>query len=97
MTWIVIALLLLVPVVSLSEALEEQQSDLVTGTLEELDLEHFKGKIRTDLNKPIFFQIVKPELFQNLKVGERVTVQLDEEGRAIKAIEVPAPELAPAS
>lgn len=69
--------------------------DIVTGVLEEIDLKQLKGKIRTDLGKPVFFEIVKPELFQRIKVGERVTVQIDERGRAIKLIEVPAPELQP--
>jgi hypothetical protein len=71
------------------------QADIVTGVLEEVDLKQLKGKIRTDLGKPIFFKIVKPELFQRIHPGDRVTVQLDERGRAIKLIEVPAPELQP--
>jgi len=72
-----------------------EPADIVTGVLEEIDLKQLKGKLRTDLGKPIFFKIVKPELFQRIKPGERVTVQLDERGRAIKLIEVPAPELQP--
>ena len=70
-------------------------ADMVTGVLEEIDLKQLKGRIRTDLGKPVFFEIVKPELFQRIKTGERVTVQLDERGRAIKLIEVPVPELQP--
>jgi hypothetical protein len=70
-------------------------ADIVTGVLEEIDLKQLKGKIRNDLGKPIFFKIVKPELFQQIHPGERVTVQLDERGRAIKLIAVPAPELQP--
>ena len=74
---------------------ETGPADIVTGVLEEIDLKQLKGKIRTDLGKPIFFKIVKPELFERIKPGDRVTVQLDERGRAVKLIEVPAPELQP--
>lgn len=69
------------------------QPDVVTGVLEELDLTSSKGKIRTDLGKPIFFEVAKPELFQGLTVGERITIQVDDQGRAIKVMDVPAPEL----
>jgi hypothetical protein len=72
---------------------EADQVHIVTGVLEELDLDKAKGKIRTDLGKPIFFQVVKPELFKQLVVGERITVQLDHQGRAIKVMDVAAPEL----
>jgi hypothetical protein len=69
------------------------QPDVVTGVLEELDLTSSKGKIRTDLGKPLFFEVVKPELFKGLTVGERITIQVDDQGRAIKVMEVTAPEL----
>lgn len=73
----------------------EERHDLVTGILEELDLKNAKGRLRTDLGKPIFFEIVKPELLKGVRIGERVTIQLDDEGRAVKIIEVAAPELPP--
>jgi hypothetical protein len=48
------------------------------------------------LGKPIFFEITKPELFAGISIGQRVTVQLDDQGRAVKAIESPAiPEVPP--
>jgi hypothetical protein len=65
----------------------------VTGVLDQLDLVQGKGRITTDLGKPIFFEVVKPELFQPLTVGQRITVELDAEGRAVKVIAVPPPEL----
>lgn len=67
--------------------------DIVTGILEELDLTTLKGKIRTDLGKPIFFEVPKPELFKELTVGERITIQMDDQGKAVKVIDVAAPEL----
>lgn len=71
----------------------EQSGMIVTGTLQELDLTRMKGMLKTDLGKPIFFQVVKPHLFEGLSVGEKVSIQLDREGRAIKVIEMPVPEL----
>ncbi|HEX5545159.1 MAG TPA: hypothetical protein VFX10_06635 [Nitrospira sp.] len=72
---------------------QEQHRNTVTGVLERLDLNQGKGELRTDLGKPIFFEVVQPELFQRLTVGERVTIELDAAGRAVKVIAVPAPEL----
>jgi len=69
-------------------ALETPQAQLrVTGTLTMLDTSAGKGMLMTDLEKPIFFRLEKPELFERLSIGDRVTVQLDEEGRAVKVIE----------
>jgi hypothetical protein len=66
----------------------------VTGVLERLDLSANKGLIKTATGKPVFFEIVKPELFKDMTVGQRVTLQLDEHGRAVKAIEMQSiPEL----
>jgi hypothetical protein len=68
----------------------------VSGLLEQLDLTNRKGLLRTPLGKPIFFEITKPELFAGISIGQRVTVQLDDQGRAVKAIESPAiPEVPP--
>jgi hypothetical protein len=71
----------------------DQSGMVVTGTLEELDLTGMKGMLKTDLGKPIFFQVVKPQLFERLSVGQKVTVQLDHDGRATKVIDMPVPEL----
>ena len=66
---------------------------VVSGTLEELDLTRMKGLLKTDLGKPIFFQVTKPQLFEHLSVGQKVTIQVDQEGRATKVIDMPVPEL----
>jgi hypothetical protein len=66
----------------------------VTGVIERLDLSAKKGLIKTATGKPVFFEIVKPELFKGMSIGQRVTLQLDEHGRAVKAIEMQSiPEL----
>ncbi|WP_447987439.1 hypothetical protein [Nitrospira sp. Nam74] len=73
---------------------ESGQSDMVvSGTLEELDLTRMKGLLKTDLGKPIFFQVTKPQLFEHLSVGQKVTIQVDQDGRATKVIDMPVPEL----
>jgi hypothetical protein len=59
----------------------------VTGTLAKLDIAAGKGMLMTDLQKPIFFRLDRPDLFQRLSIGDRVTMQLDDEGRVLKVIE----------
>ena len=79
------------PPVAFSEsivALEEPAAQHeVTGTLAKLDISAGKGLLMTDLQKPIFFRLDRPELFQRLSIGDRVTMQLDDEGRVLKVIE----------
>ncbi len=73
---------------------EDIQSDhIVTGTLDQLDFNTGKGLLRTDLGKSIFFQMVRPELFKRLSVGQRVTIGMNEQGQAVKVMEVPPVEL----
>jgi hypothetical protein len=81
------------PALEVRAAERESNGQVVTGTLDQLDLSQMKGSLKTDLGKPIFFEIVKPELFKGISVGERVTVQLDDKGRATKVIDMPVPEL----
>jgi hypothetical protein len=59
----------------------------VSGTLAMLDLSSGKGMLKTDLGKPIFFDVNRPDLFSRISIGDRVTVQLDSEGRTVKVIE----------
>jgi hypothetical protein len=59
----------------------------VTGTLTMLDLSVGKGMLKTDMDKPIFFRIDYPEQFSRLSIGDRLTMQLNEEGLVVKVIE----------
>jgi hypothetical protein len=59
---------------------------VVTGTLTKLDLTGKKGEISTDLGTAILFDITKPQLFQDLSLGRRVTIEMDGEGGANKVI-----------
>jgi len=65
----------------------------VTGTLTTLDLKVGKGMIKTDLGKPIFFDLVRPDLFQSVSVGQHVSIVLNEQGQAVKLMETPPAEL----
>jgi len=65
----------------------------VTGTLSELDLASGKGMVRTDLGKLIDLEVRQPELFRNLSVGDRLTIQLNGDGQVDKVMGVSVPEL----
>ncbi len=66
---------------------------LISGTLDQLDFDTKKGLLKTDLGKPIFFEIVRPELFRRLSVGQHVTIGMNEQGQAVKVMELPPVEL----
>jgi cold shock CspA family protein len=78
-----------------AQAVDEslQVAHTVTGTVAILDLSKGKGMLKTDLDKPIFFKIGRPDHFQGLSIGDRVTMQLDEEGRTVKVIKALPAEL----
>ena len=54
----------------------------------------WKRTIRTDLGKPIYLEVKKPDLIRNLSVGDRVTIQLNEDGQVDKIMGASVPELA---
>jgi hypothetical protein len=77
------------------DRLSEQKDtsrEVVTGTLIKLDLSSMKGLVQTDLGRPVFFEVTKPHLFQNLSLGDRVTVELDHHGQVNKVIGATVPE-----
>ncbi len=80
---------------------EQEQSTAhhtVTGTLATLDLKAGKGMLKTDLGKPLFFSLVRPDLFQSVSVGQRVSITLTEDGQVVKVMEAAPAELpAPAA
>jgi hypothetical protein len=87
----IVLLLLCSPLSSRSEetvAADQPDAQLrVTGKLAKLDIAAGKGMLLTDLEKPIFFRLDRPDLFERFSIGDRVTMQLDEEGRVLKVIE----------
>ncbi len=74
-----------------------EEYDTVSGRLSMVNVAEKKGTLATDIGKEIAFQIVKPELFLNLSVGQRVTLKLDKQGRAVRVMDTAAPELPPPS
>jgi hypothetical protein len=86
--YVILLVLLTSPLTGRSEEtvpIEQTDAQLrVTGKLAKLDIAAGKGMLLTDLEKPIFFRLDRPERFS---IGDRVTMQLDEEGRVLKVIE----------
>ena len=72
-----------------------QNSHVVTGILEELDVVKLSGKIKTDLQKTVAFTMKNPDLFKGLSVGEHIAVVLDDGGQVVKVMETTVPELPP--
>ena len=66
---------------------------LVSGTLLKLDLTAGRGLLRTDLGRPIYFDVPKAYLFENVIVGARIALRLDEEGRAVRVMDTAIPDL----
>ena len=87
----IVLVLLFNPLTSRSEetgAIEQPDAQLrVTGKLAKLDIAAGNGMLLTDLEKPIFFRLDRPDLLERFSIGDRVTMQLDEEGRVLKVIE----------
>jgi hypothetical protein len=66
---------------------------LVSGTLLKLDLTAGRGLLRTDLGRPIYFDVPKAYLFENVIVGARIALRLDDQGRALKVMDTSIPDL----
>lgn len=79
-----------------AETLTEEH-EVVSGVLKSMDLPEKRGVITTDLGTQVRFEITKPELFINLSIGQRVTLKLDKQGRALRVMDNAAPELPPPS
>ena len=86
-------LLLCAPTLATSPEPMGQDSHVVTGTLEELDLSTMSGKIKTDLEQTVAFTIQSPDLFKGLSVGKHIAVRLDDQGQVVKVMETTVPEL----
>jgi hypothetical protein len=65
---------------------------LVSGTLLKLDLDSGRGLLRTDLGRPIYFDVPKAYLFENVTVGARIALRLDDQGRALKVMDTSLPD-----
>ena len=94
---VLLAMLLSAPswatVLAASPEQTDKDSYVVTGTLLELDLTKASGKIKTDLEQTVAFTVTRPDLFEGLSVGKRITVRLNERGQVLKVMETAIPEL----
>jgi hypothetical protein len=77
-------------------AQDDDQATVISGTLVKLDLDTFRGLLTTDLGRPVFFDIPKAYLFENVTQGARITLQLDDQGRAIKVMDTSIADFVPA-
>lgn len=68
---------------------------LVAGTLSKLDLRSGTGILTTDLGQPVYFEVAKAYLFENVTVGARITVRLDREGQAVRVMDTSIPDVVP--
>ena len=93
--WIIAVALAAVPLASAAADADSNESELqvVTGTLSKLDLANGRGLLVTDLGRPIHFDVPKAYLFENVTVGARIAMQLDEYGRAVKVMDSSIPDL----
>ena len=94
---VLLAMLISAPSLSMSMAAPPehtgQGTQVVIGTLEELDVSKMSGKIKTDLGQTVVFMMMRPELFKGLSVGERIAVRLDDQGHVIRVMDTTVPEL----
>jgi hypothetical protein len=72
---------------------DEDEGEVVTGILTEFDGTDMQAAIRTDVERVVRVKVVKPELFQRLSIGTRISVRINNRGEAVKVIETPIPEL----
>jgi hypothetical protein len=68
---------------------------LVSGTLVKLDLDAGRGLLKTDLGRPIYFEVPNVHLFENVIVGARIALRLDDQGRALRVMDTSIPDLVP--
>ena len=73
----------------------QDDDSVVSGTLVKLDLETLRGLLTTDLGRPVFFDVPKAYLFENVTQGARITLKLDEQGRAIKVMDTSIADFVP--
>jgi hypothetical protein len=89
------ATLATVPVTNPSLGAEATEDELllVSGILLKLDLPNNRGLMTTDLGRPVYFEVPKAYLFENVIIGARISLRLDEDGRAIKVMDTSIPDV----
>ena len=72
---------------------KESKLHVVSGILLKLDLKNNRGLLTTDLGGPVYFDVPNAYLFENVTVGARISLRLDEEGRALKVMDTSIPDV----
>jgi hypothetical protein len=85
-------LMMVVPVHGADVSVEDE-GEVVTGVLTEYDRTAMQASVQTDVERVVRVTVIKPELFQRLSIGTRISVRLNDRGEVLKLIEVPLPEL----
>lgn len=62
----------------------DQTSQTFSGTVEEVNTTTMKILVKTDIGKSVAVEVSKPELLKDLGLGDRITVQVNEQGKATK-------------
>ena len=62
----------------------DQTSQEFSGTVEEVNATTMKILVKTDIGKSVAVEVSKPELLKDLGLGDRITVQVNEQGKATK-------------
>jgi hypothetical protein len=83
-------------VVQLSEYVAtaaEERSQMLTGTVTDLNAAEHKLTVKTDLEKNIYVDVAQPDLLREVHAGDRVTLRLSADGKADKITKLTVPEL----
>lgn len=76
-----------------TQAAAQDKPIVLSGTVTKLDLDRLRGLLTTDLGMRVFFDVPNAYLFENVTVGARITLQLDDSGQAIKVMDTSLPDL----
>ncbi len=71
----------------------DEEGEVVTGVLTEFDRTDMHATIQTDVERGVHVKVIKPELFQRLSIGQRISVRINKRGEAVKVMEAPLPDL----
>jgi len=95
LAWMYAVMLTTIPMETgaLAGGAKESELHLVSGILLKLDLKNNRGLLTTDLGGPVYFEVPKAYLFENVTVGARISLRLDEEGRALKVMDTSVPDV----
>jgi hypothetical protein len=71
----------------------ERASRIFTGTVQDINRDASRVTLKTDLEKEMVFETIRPDLLIEVHGGDRITVQLNDKGKAEKVTKLTIPEL----